>query len=268
MTAVLDDPDEIAAAFRGTLLEGLPIEEGLGDTWVVTGLDSGRLLSAWRVARSAIGTTGRWPVLTALDEQWQDPDELPADVTVDPWTVYRWWGADALIAPDELHLWLPDFLTTEPASAPQPLLAVERRTWERLLADPAALAAARRRASRPGHWFTPPGGAQLVLLPTATQWLAPTWFDYHGALAVQPGDLGRTALAAAIRQWDQQWGAELVASWGTMLQFVAARRPAVGEEAWGLALQQLAVGGSLQAAPWELALSLTQTDIWFLHDRP
>ena len=80
--------------------------------------------------------------------------------------------------------------------------------------------------------------------------------------------MGLEALAAAIREWEQQWGAELVASWGTMLQFVVSRQPNLGEQAWQLALQLLAVGGSLQSQSWELALAVTRSDAWFLHDRP
>jgi hypothetical protein len=248
MTAVLDDPDEIAAVFRGSELDGLPIEEGLGDTWVITGLDAGRLLPAWRVARTVVDTTGRWPVLTSVDEQWQEPEDDEVEAlehaaeTTDPWTVYRWWGD----------------------------VTAERRAWERLLADPAALEQAALRVGRyvgTGQWFTPREGVQIVLLPTATQWLAPAWLSYFGAEQFG-GDAGRNALAAAIRQWEREWGAELVASWGTMLQFVAARRPALGEAAWQLALQQLAIGGSLEATPSELALALTRSDAWFLHSRP
>ena len=289
MTPVLDDPDEIAAAFRGTVLDGLPIEEGLGDTWVVTGIEGSRLLPAWQAARTGTAETGRWPVLTMVDEQWLDAEDEQIEAlehaagTVDPWTVYHWWGSESLITPEDVHLWLPDFLGPDAAeqaqrnlSWPQPLVAVERWTWERLLADSAALEQAWRRAARyvgTGQWFTPLDGAQIVLLPTSTQWLAPAWLNYHGATEkaarIELGDdPGRTGLAAAIRQWEQQWGAELVASWGTMLQFVVGRQPALGEQAWQLALQHLAVGGSLQTPPWELALALTRSDAWFLYDRP
>jgi hypothetical protein len=51
------------------------------------------------------------------------------------------------------------------------------------------------------------------------------------------GDLlqARPAWAAAMRQWDQRWGAALVAAWGTRLQFVAERRPEPGPHAWEVA---------------------------------
>jgi hypothetical protein len=282
---MMDDPEEIAAVFRGTELDRLPIEEGLGDTLVVSGIETSRLLPAWRAARAATDETGRWPVLTTVDEQWLDADDDQIEAiehaagAVDPWTVYRWWGYDTRIVPEQAHLWRPDFLgpdTAEPPGRDQSLADVERRTWERLLADPAALQQAHRRAERyvgTRPWFTPVAGAQLVLLPTSAQWLAPAWLDYYGATEKAAGpsgldDLGRQGLAAAMRQWGEQWGAELVASWGTMLQFVTDRRPDLGEPAWQLALQHLAVGGSLPTPPWELAFALTRIDAWFLHHRP
>jgi Domain of unknown function (DUF4253) len=122
--------------------------------------------------------------------------------------------------------------------------------------------------------------ASLVFLPgfdvsikPGAEKLAPAWLNYFGAREKTArtdlgDDPGRKGLAAAIRQWEQQWGAELVASWGTMLQFVVARQPTLGEQAWELALQLLAVGGSLQSQSWELALAVTHSDAWFLHDRP
>ncbi|SDZ63634.1 protein of unknown function [Asanoa ishikariensis] len=288
MTSALDDPDEIAAVFRGTVLDGLSIEEGLGDTWVVTGVDKSQLLPAWRAARAATAQTGRWPVLAMVDGQWLDPEREQIEAlehaarTVDPWAVHQWSGADAhsLIEPDQLHLWLPDFLgqdATQQARQdlrpPTTPVAVQRWTWERLLADPTALEQAwPHTAPYVGTrcWFTPLEGADVVLLPTPVQWLAPAWFDYWGAISLgnRGGDPGRDGLAAAIRQWEQQWGAELVASWGTMLQFVVSRQPALGEQAWQLALQHLAVGGSLETPAWKLALALTRSDAWLLHDRP
>ncbi|MEV4538938.1 DUF4253 domain-containing protein [Asanoa sp. NPDC049518] len=289
MIGVMDDPDEIAAEFRGTVLDGLPVEEGLGDTWVVTGVEPSRLLLAWRAARAAVARTGRWPVLTMVDEEWLDAETEQIEAlehaarTVDPWTVYRWWGCDSLIKPDELHLWLPDVLGADATahalrslSQPMSLFAVERWAWERLLANPAVLEQSWPRAAQhvgTGQWFANVGEAQVVLLPTSTQWLAPAWLNYFGATQkasrTEPSDdPGREGLAAAIRQWERQWGAELVASWGTMLQFVVARRPALGEQAWQLALELLAVGGSLQSPSWELALAVTRSDAWFLHDRP
>ena len=61
------------------------------------------------------------------------------------------------------------------------------------------------------------------MLPTASPWLAVRWVGYFGA-----GD-DLPAFVAALRRWHSTWGAELVAAWGTMLQFTVARRPQHGE---------------------------------------
>jgi hypothetical protein len=279
----MDDPDEIAAALRGTELDGLAIEEGLGETWVVTGIDPDRLLPAWRAARAAVPEIGRCPVVTMDDALWQDPTTEEVEAlsqaarTLDPWTVYRWYGMREVVEPHHLHVHLPPFLAPRDVDQarrdlrpPTTTVTVERWVWERIVADPVALDHALRGAARlvgTRRWYTPTGPVQIVLLPTPNQWLAPAWLDYFGATEVADGR-GRAGLAAAMRQWQRQWGAELVACWGTMLQFVVARQPALGDPAWQLAIEHLATANSLQAEPWELALALTRSDAWFLHDRP
>jgi hypothetical protein len=50
---VMDDPDEVAAALRGTALKGHPVEQGLGDTMLVEGL---RRRRSW----SPGGRPDRW----------------------------------------------------------------------------------------------------------------------------------------------------------------------------------------------------------------
>ena len=135
-----------------------------------------------------------------------------------------------------------------------------------LLSDPALVARGREWVESlvgTRNWHQVPE-AQLVLLPTASPWLAPGWVSYFGATC----DNGPQALCAALRQWENRWGAELVACWGTMLQFVVSRQPAPGEQAWELAGQLKAVGGSLQVEQCILALAVSRSDAWFLHDRP
>jgi hypothetical protein len=53
-----------------------------------------------------------------------------------------------------------------------------------------------------------------------------------------------------------------------MLQLVVDRPPQDPRDAWTVAGQLLAVGGSLQLSRSELALALPGSDAWFLHDRP
>ncbi len=181
MSPVMDDPDEVAAVFRGTELDGLPLEEGLGDTGGVSVIEERQLLPAWRAARAATAETGRWPVLTAVDECWLDAESDQVEAlehaarTVDPWAVYHWWGTDSLIEPEDLHLGLPDLLGQDAAeqawrdlSSPGTLAAVERWTWERLLADPTALEQAWPGATPyvgTRQWFTLPPGRRSRCCP-------------------------------------------------------------------------------------------------------
>jgi hypothetical protein len=53
-----------------------------------------------------------------------------------------------------------------------------------------------------------------------------------------------------------------------MLQFIAQHRPQPGPQAWELAGQLMALGGNLDCEQWQLAIALTRSDAWFLHDRP
>jgi hypothetical protein len=65
-------------------------------------------------------------------------------------------------------------------------------------------------------------------------------------------------LAAALWQWHRTWGAELVAAWRTMLQFVVDRRPTLGEQAWQLAGQHKTFANHLEVDQWQVAFALTQ----------
>jgi hypothetical protein len=69
-------------------------------------------------------------------------------------------------------------------------------------------------------------------------------------------------------QWEQRWGARLVACRDTMLQFVVERPPAPGEQAWELAGQIRALARNLDMDRWELAVALTEGDAWFIDNRP
>jgi hypothetical protein len=87
----MEDPGEVAAALRGTVLDGHPVQEGLGGTLLVDGVEPEWLLDAWRAARSVVGVTGRWPVLTGVGELYDEPTagdvaELErAATSIDPW---------------------------------------------------------------------------------------------------------------------------------------------------------------------------------------
>lgn len=80
------------------------------------------------------------------------------------------------------------------------------------------------------------------------------------------------ALIRLSREWQHRFGAELVASWGTMLQYVAAKPPTTLDEAFDLAAQQIAVAPCTTLLRGEgvrqLARHLWHGEQWFLHERP
>ena len=291
----MTDPGEVAAAFDGTRLAGLPVTHGLDGTLEVSNIDPAGLLEAWRAAHASVPLTGRWPVLIPTDpddDVLSDPDPEPDPIhppadelaeldrvarTIDPWPFFvkgppevctvdrasffgrgpgvffgRGPGVD-LTAELERHV-----------AFPAPESVIQRWMFDRVSADPDLVAEVRRHnryAVRTDCWFVPKAVAML-LLPTASPWLAPAWVEYFRAAGHD------RELAAALWQWHHRWDAHLVACWDTMLQFVVHRPPALGDAAFELAGQLLDVATHLEMHQWELATVLPDGTAWFLHSRP
>ncbi|GAA2853680.1 hypothetical protein Acy02nite_50190 [Actinoplanes cyaneus] len=276
MAMEMNDPKQVMTALRGTALEGHEVQEGPSGTLVVEGPDSTAMLPLWRAAREAVPVTGRWPVMTDFEDLKPEPTPeegaafAAAAQTSDPWTIfgdprgdYEAW---------QITDYLDACLGSGAGRRDDPRLTgitqggLDRWVYEQMLADPALAARGMARAaqlSSTKNWYSD-SDVRLVLLPTPAQWLAPQWLFYYGA----ERDRGPEALGAAILRWEQRWGAQLVASWGTMLQFLATRPPVDPEDAWQLAGELMTVGSSLQHERWELALALPHGDAWFVHCRP
>ncbi|MFI6079121.1 DUF4253 domain-containing protein [Actinoplanes sp. NPDC051343] len=275
---MIEDADGMVEALSQTALAGFPVDDAPGGTLVVPDIDPAGLLEAWQAARSVVPATGRWPVMiTAEDEilDGEDPSDFDdldlAARKIDPWKPpWRVINDDEPLIPatdldGRLRGFPADLIeaATNELAMPSTEPALGRWIYDRLLADPTLAAALQPQVDAmigTQYWFVPQT-VQLVLLPTPLPWLAPYWFDYWGTQ-------DSTWLSAVERNWHHRWGAELVASWGTMLQFLASRQPEPGEQAWELAGQLKKVGTSLQMDQWLLALALPHTDAWFLHDRP
>ena len=275
---MMEDADDLAEALTPTALTGFSVDDGPGGTFVVPGIDPDGLLEAWRAARSVVPVTGRWPVMiTAEDDilDGEDPSDFDdldrAARKIDPWDPP--WRVisddDPLVPARDLRSHLRGFpaelveVASTQLAMPTAEPVLERWIYDRLLADPTLAEPFQEQVDAmvgTRHWFVPTS-VRLVLLPTALPWLAPYWLHYWGTD-------DSTWLSAVQYQWHLQWGAELVASWGTMLQFIVSRQPEPGEQAWELAGQLKKVGTSLQVQQWLLALALPHTDAWFLHDRP
>ena len=277
---MINDVDGIAATLTGTVLEAYPVEETDGDAFVI-GIGGEDVETAWRAARRAVPQTGRWPV--AVSHTWL-ADITQAELArldelarrIDPWPYFARWESDfgatisRVEAASSLQGWLQVDLSEQLAARVPETTTwsdVNRVVYDLLVAQPHLAGPVQPhlkylRGTR--KWYVPDDGVDLLLLPTALPWLAPAWLSYFGASE----HVGVESLIASLWQWHRDHSAQLVASWGTMLQFVVDRPPSPGDRAWTLARQINAVGGSLQDPDWLLALALPECGHWFLHDRP
>lgn len=117
-------------------------------------------------------------------------------------------------------------------------------------------------------WYTPNYESHaLLLMPSLRGWEAPAYINWFASYLCNS-----QFIVALLREWHEQYGAELVAHYGTMLQFMVSRRPATIEEAFELAWQQHTVSPCTLILPGvsvrNHARALLQTDRWFLHERP
>jgi hypothetical protein len=114
------------------------------------------------------------------------------------------------------------------------------------------------------EWHTPSHDTQaLLLMPGANGYETPAYLNWFGACR------GNSQfIVALLREWQQRYGAELVAHYGTMLHFLVQRRPHSVADAYRLAWQQAAVAPDTLALPGVAlrnhARALLQTDRWFL----
>jgi len=104
----------------------------------------------------------------------------------------------------------------------------------------------------------------LVSLPTPNSWEVPAYIHF--------GDPDPAVLVALCRRWQERWGAEIVAHYGTMLEFSVLRPPTTFEEALAPAREQIAVAADTTVLPGvpfaEHVTSLVGRSNWFLHSRP
>ncbi|UXI65805.1 DUF4253 domain-containing protein [Tahibacter amnicola] len=269
-------------------------------------------LAAWRCARERVRDTGRWPVLTLVgagrsgawsrvvasedyfsrfyfeeEERDRRRDDEPETILQAAQAVDV---AGALAAiPDDTTGFLFELLDVALAETrrrfgkapvvddPGEFLlreliydqhALERWffEWERRNGTDALQLAGDGLAHL--EWFAPPPEEQaLLLLPSARHWEAPAYIHWFGALRCNS-----QTIVALLREWHARFGAELVAHYGTILQFGVARPPATPEAAFELAWQQHVVAPCTTLLPGvsvrNHARALLHAQRWFLHERP
>jgi len=118
------------------------------------------------------------------------------------------------------------------------------------------------------EWFEPRGQPMaLLLMPFTRGSELLAHMHWFGA-----GSISSETAIAFLRRWEDRYGAELVAHFGTMLQMTVARKPADIDEAFELAWEHERVAPCTTALPGvsvrEHAKALLKTDRWFLHERP
>ena len=117
-------------------------------------------------------------------------------------------------------------------------------------------------------WFEPEGQRQsLLLVPVNQPSDVLAYMHWFGAESV-----GSEVVISQLRDWGEKYGAELVAHYGTMLQFNVASPPNDLQEAFALATEQVALAPCTLALPGvsirEHARCLLDNERWFLHERP
>ncbi|MEU1689174.1 DUF4253 domain-containing protein [Micromonospora sp. NPDC005707] len=284
---MLNDLDQIEAAFAGTPLAGLPIGYGPSGTVLVAGVDPTGLHEAWQAAEALVPAIGRRPVMVTDDFDGAlrirpEPEPGPSESELrafaeaaessEPWLVYHHYSEDEEVDDGEVEYYARGVAGVDltalvsDVALPTERQALERTLYDRLLADAdryARVLGSVRFVTQTDYWYRP-NSVLLMLLPTSDVRSSGYWVDFFGA----PTPQYQRRLAEVLAQWRHRWDARLVASWGTMLQFQVGRRPTPGEEAWTAAGQLKALAPNLSLSRWEVAVALPAGDAWFVHNRP
>jgi hypothetical protein len=261
---VIQSLQELDSLLAGTALAGrtqcsLPVLD-TDEVTLAVEVSPEELFEVWSIARQLVEKTGRWPVVTVYwgneSASWSEKLEgedffnrfgyanPPSDSDVSPGAILaRSAKADALAFLQKQLQRDPDLLSDEHDTDQQETGA------EHL------------------DWFTPlRQTTALLFLPVAHGWESLAYLHWFGA--------GNDSefFVALLRLWYERFGAELVAHYGTMLQFVVNRPPANLEEATELARQQvIAAPCTTMLAGVGLehhARALIGLEKWCLHERP
>jgi hypothetical protein len=102
----------------------------------------------------------------------------------------------------------------------------------------------------------------LLLLPIENGWNSLAYLHWYGACTA-----GSSVAISFLKKWHQQYNAELVCHYGTMLQFNVGRCPISPEEAFELAWEQEALAECTTILPGislrDHARSLLKVKQWF-----
>jgi hypothetical protein len=248
--AVTAEVERVRAALSGGPLTGLRVfplhVPGSDDVAIAVEIEPERVLETWRAARRLVDELGRWPLAVA---SWEEG--LTGDVFLGDGVPAAAIAKAADLSPAEGLARLGDA---------EVLSAIEE------VADPLE-----DDADPGGHldWFDPVGQpTAIAFLPTSGPDEA---IAYTGLFPLDEVD-EVAALVAILRGWNERFGAELVAAWGTMLQFVVERPPTDHATALELTREHAIVASDTLllpgVSPKDHARALVDRGDWFLHSRP
>ena len=253
--AVTAEVERIATLLRGGPLTGRPVSAlsvpGSDDIALAVEIDPGEVRRAWRAARSLLDQTGRWPVAVATPEKQLDGKDL-----------FSRWGFDER-PPSEVVARAADLT---------PAAALEHCRDDEHLEYLREIESSDDDEDEPGghlDWYEPVHDlAAIAFLPTPASEDTVAFVDFFGMDGVE----GHAALLAILRDWRTRFDAEVVAAWGTMLQFVVGRPPEDLDAALALAEEQASVASDTLMLPGvsieDHARALVGRREWFLHSRP
>lgn len=297
---MVDDPEELAGLFTGTLLEGRPVQVNhrpdANLRFLAVEVDEAELVPVWRAARSLVSKTGRWPMMGNPYPQGRRDDVLSA--------LAETRGSDLAGAAArrreagraQLRAMRRARADAWGETADDQRLDYELRKTRRIYGSAPALSEVRRSVD-PGDsnetldcWLMrweerqprqPPArtdaylkwfwdGGPLVFIPARAGAEVFGYLDFWGEQAV-PGQIP-AGLATIVDYWEAEYDAQLVANWGTMLQFVVDRPPRTLERALALAVEHELVAADTFSLPGvslrEHTRALIDRPAWFLHSRP
>jgi len=299
-----DEARALERLLAGSALAGRPVScfalPRSGEHVLAVKTDPAALTAEWSVARGLLDQTGRWPVAstswstrgTELRDWsfWMDPrgeKQLPPLARQAAASLS---GVEALAAigaarrPDEpldemleFHL---DATRRRCGDAPDPAAVRAALAPDATEADLdgwlLAWEETRTPTAGPEHadvddWYYPEpeyDETYLLFLPTRVGPDALAYIEFNA----EDGVAGATTerLIAVLSSWHERYGAQLVAHWGTMLQFAVSRPPQSLDDAWELAGEHelIAPGTDPTTVRRDCARWLWQRPTWFLHERP
>ena len=258
---------------------------------------AGKLEEEWKVARSLLSSTGRWPVMVTcwggdieredLFSRFYFEEDAPQD-DVSPTEIIR--RAESLSPEQVLHglAQTPDILpleedleveleVTQLEFGGQPSEAEIRAFIEKQEPDSFELDRFLLdwELERGLEWdpklfrqgsFEPDSG-YLVFLPVSSSWDSLAYIHWYGC-----GRFNTEQMIALGRSWEQRYGAELWAHYGTMLQCFVSTPPETIDQAWSLSREHYLVSPDTFIVPGisirQYAVGLRSHGDWFLHERP